>query len=352
MLCMKNMQNNKMNILVDISHPAQLNFFKNVIKALSQNGDNVIITSIKRGKLQEISAKELPGFCVKYVGSHSGNKLSIVLEANLFKFFRLLLFLINKKVDVGVSVGGFVLGFVLKIYRVPNIQYDDDPESSKNFLLERLTSTELFLPLFSVPNKKIRRFKALKEWAYLSPKYFTPAIKELDNYNLEPQRYIFVREVSTGSLNYANQQSNIIATFARDLPHNYYRILLSLEDKSTINQYPSDWILLEEPLSDIHSLIYFSKVVISSGDSMAREGAMLGVPSIYCGIREMAANKVMIDKGMLFHKNVKDVPRFVEQMISSDIKIEEQDKFRERLEDEWVDVTGFIIETIKRYQKG
>ena len=82
---------------------------------------------------------------------------------------------------------------------------------------------------------------------------------------------------------------------------------------------------------------------------MAREGAMLGVPSIYCGIREMAANKVMIDKGMLFHKDVKEVPRFVERIISGDIKIEEQDKFRERLEDEWVDVTEFIIRQIKKY---
>ena len=125
-----------MKIIVDISHPAQLNFFRNAIKTLSKEGDDVIITSIKRGKLPEIIAKELPGLSVSYVGKHRGNKLSIIFEANLFKSLKLLVFLINKRVDIGVSVGGFVLGFVLKAYRVPNIQYDDDPESSKNFFLE------------------------------------------------------------------------------------------------------------------------------------------------------------------------------------------------------------------------
>jgi len=95
--------------------------------------------------------------------------------------------------------------------------------------------------------------------------------------------------------------------------------------------------------------MYYSKILISSGDSMAREGAMLGVPSIYCGIREMAANKVMIDKGMLFHINVENVPCFVEQIIRNDIKVEDQSKFRKRLEDEWVDVTEFIIRQIKKY---
>lgn len=339
-----------MRILIDIGHPAHVNFFKNVISTLRNNGHDIFITAIRRGKLSKIIKSEFNEIPVRFNGKHRGTKWSILFEANILRFIEQLKFVYSKKIDIAVSCGSFTTGAIFKfVLRKPNIQFDDDPERKINVALEKMTSTELVFPPIVGINNKVKTMNALKEWAYLSPKYFTPSIQELDNYNLKPQRYVFIREVSTGSLNYANQQSNIIATFARDLPHNYYRILLSLEDKSTINQYPSDWILLKEPLNDIHSLIYFSKIVISSGDSMAREGAMLGVPSIYCGIREMAANRLMIDKGMLFHKDVEEVPQFVERIISSDIKIEEQDKFRERLEDEWVDVTEFIVSQIKKY---
>ncbi len=338
-----------MRILIDIGHPAHVNFFKNVISTLRNNGHDIFITAIRRGKLSKIIKSEFNEIPVRFNGKHRGTKWSILFEANILRFIEQLKFVYSKKIDIAVSCGSFTTGAIFKfVLRKPNIQFDDDPERKINVALEKMTSTELVFPPIVGINNKVKTMNALKEWAYLSPKYFTPSIQELDNYNLKPQRYVFIREVSTGSLNYANQQSNIIATFARDLPHNY-KVLLSLEDKSTINQYPSDWILLKEPLNDIHSLIYFSKIVISSGDSMAREGAMLGVPSIYCGIREMAANRLMIDKGMLFHKDVEEVPQFVERIISSDIKIEEQDKFRERLEDEWVDVTEFIVSQIKKY---
>ena len=340
-----------MRILIDIGHSAHVNFFKNAISILRNNEHEVFITAIRRGKLPKIIQSEYDGIPVRFNGKHRGTKWSIIFEANILRFFEQLKFIYGKKIDIAVSCGSFTTGAIFKfVLRKPNIQFDDDPERKINVLLERMTSTELVFPPIVAINTKAKTMNALKEWAYLSPKYFTPSIKELDNYNLKTQQYIFIREVSTGSLNYANQRSNMIATFARNLPHNY-KVLLSLEDKTTINQYPSSWILLKEPLNDIHSLIYYSKILISSGDSMAREGAMLGVPSIYCGIREMAANKVMIDKGMLFHKNAEDVPKFVERIIGSDIKIEEQDKFRERLEDEWIDVTEFILETIKRYQK-
>ena len=89
--------------------------------------------------------------------------------------------------------------------------------------------------------------------------------------------------------------------------------------------------------------MFFSASVVSSGDSMAREGAMLGVPSIYCGVRDMAANKVMINEGMLFHKNIVQFPEFINRIINNDVEVEKQDDFREQLEKKWVDVTEFIV---------
>ncbi len=109
-----------------------------------------------------------------------------------------------------------------------------------------------------------------------------------------------MREVSHKSFNYYNQQDGIISSFAGNINAGT-KVILSLEDKSYAGRYPAHWSILQEPVEDIHSLIYYSRLVISSGDSMAREGAMLGVPSIYCGTRKMKANELLMAAGLLQH---------------------------------------------------
>ena len=136
-----------MNILIDIGHPAQANFFKNIIKILTKKGYTIIITSINRGKLPEILEKEFPNYQIKIIGKHKSSKCSIFFEANLLRFFQQLNYVIGKKIDLAISCGGFITGAVFKyILLKPNIQFDDDPERVKNVFLEKLTSTELFFP--------------------------------------------------------------------------------------------------------------------------------------------------------------------------------------------------------------
>ncbi|MGK7393544.1 MAG: DUF354 domain-containing protein [Candidatus Cyclobacteriaceae bacterium M3_2C_046] len=337
-----------MKVLVDIAHPAHVNFLKHAMNILKNEGHEIMITGLKRGKLPKILEKEMSQYPISYVGSHNGSTYSIIVEANLKKAFNLAAYVIRHKVDIGVSVGSFNLGAVLKLIGKPNLQFDDDPERKTNVFLEKMTSTALFFPPIISADGNVKVMNALKEWAYLTPKYFKPSVTALMDYPVKTKEYIFVREVSTGSLNYQDQQSNLVASISGQFPENY-QVLLSLEDKKTKDQYPSDWIILEEPVGDIHSLMYFSKIIVSSGDSMAREGAMLGVPSIYCGSREMKANQLLIDRKMLFKSDPAKVPALMENLVNQDIMIMPQESFRERLMEEWVDVTEFIVNNIKYY---
>jgi hypothetical protein len=77
-------------------------------------------------------------------------------------------------------------------------------------------------------------------------------------------------------------------------------VLLSLENKERRGLF-SKWRILNEPVSDIYSLMYYSKGVASNGDSMAREAAQLGVPSVYMGSRRMIANDVLYALGLMHH---------------------------------------------------
>ena len=182
----------------------------------------------------------------------------------------------------------------------------------------------------------------LKEWAYLSPSYFEPNSDALNNYNIKSKNYIFIREVSTKTLNYVGQESNLLYRISDYLPKNI-KVLLSLEDKSKINLYPKDWILLKEPVENIHSLIYFSKIVISSGDSMAREGSVMGVTSIYTGKREMAANKVLENYGVLFHYNINELCTLIPKFFEIDFA---QEETREKISSDFIDLVDFMINVI------
>lgn len=338
-----------MKIIVDIAHPAHVNFFKNALKILAKEGHEIIITGLRRGKLPKILENELSEYPIYYVGQHRGTKFSIIYEANMKKAFNLFFFVLKHKADFGLSVGSFNLGAVLKVFGKPNIQFDDDPERKMNVMLEKLTSTRLFFPPIIAPEGNVENMKALKEWAYLTPKYFKAAEDELKKYRLEPKKYIFVREVSSGSLNYADQKAGTVASFSQQFPKGY-KVLLSLEDKEHLDAYPTDWILLEEPVQDIHSLIYHSRMLVSSGDSMAREGAMLGIPSVYVGIREMMANKVMMEKNMLFKKSAAEAATFMEAVLAGTVKVDGQEVFRQQLLEEWDDITEFIIRQINKYK--
>jgi uncharacterized protein len=339
---------NIMRILFDIGHPAHLNFFRNAIIILQSKGNEIIISYLQRGKVPKIVQKEYPGFRLFPIGVHKGTKVSIILQANILRFIQHFNLRLREKYDIGVSVNSIPLGAVCKLTGIPNIQFDDDIERKLNVYLERKTANSVIFPEFVGGQKWFKTYCGLKEWAYLSPKYFKPNIKVLETYNLTEKKYIFVREVDTGSFNYGNQKANLIASVAAYFPADY-EVVLSLENKNFIDKFPKDWILLNEPVEDIHSLIYFSKFLISSGDSMAREGGMLGIPSIYCGIREMKANNILIQKDILKHIFINEVPDYLVKYKWESVF--PQDEFRGKLLSDWDDVTELIIKEIEYFIK-
>jgi hypothetical protein len=75
----------------------------------------------------------------------------------------------------------------LKLRNRPNIQFDDDPESKQNIFFENITATKIATPPLNLyPKGKNIVFNALKEWSYLSPRYFNPS-----NDGLKIKGYIF-----------------------------------------------------------------------------------------------------------------------------------------------------------------
>jgi hypothetical protein len=335
-------------IVFDLQHPAHVNFFRKAIEVLVSEGHRVEVTVLRRGKLPAIAQRELSGLVpVTPIGRHRGTTWSILWEANVMKFVTLIGYVFSKKPDIGLSVGSFTLGAAMKLRGKPNIQFDDDPERPKNVALEQLTATEVYFPPITHQRGNIRTYNALKEWAYLSPTYFKPNADAVRRAGLEPGAYIFVREVSTGSLNYQGQAAGAVASFAKDFPEGV-PVVLSLEDKPTRPAYPEHWQMIQEPVEDIHSILYYARAVVSSGDSMAREGAMLGVPALYVGFREMAANALLERESILFKAEPQDAAPVLAKLVDrTQPNLPTQAGLRDKLLHEWIDVSAFILNRIR-----
>lgn len=335
-------------VLVDIYHLPQLNFFKNTILAFSP--DEVDIYCVNRGKLFQVIKHELPGYNVIRIGDYKYNHgmYSMILKIIIPRFYSLFR-KIKPSIYNFILTANYQANFIGKLKGIPNIAFNDDP---RRFVFQflKFSADEVYLPPFGSNYKGVKFFNALKEWSYLSPKYFSPDRSALNIYNVDQKKYIFIREVSTETSNYLAQRNGIMLSLADKFPSTW-KVVLSVENKASVSFYPKNWIILKEPVSDIHSIMYYSSVVISSGDSMAREGAMLGVPSVYAGIRDMPANQIMIKKRMLFKLNAEAIISTVSKIIDGEMVLEEQDKFRERLFQEWEDVTQLILNKSGKYFK-
>ena len=338
----------KMNVWVDLGHIPQYNFYKPLILRLAKEGKCVYVTYLNRGRMPKIIQAELgnvENVHLFQIGKHRMSRLSVILEANLLRNLQLFIWKIGKHIDVALS-NGYQAAFIGWLFGVPSYSYDDDPQTI-HYRPKVLLNKSCNYCIYKYQGKKLSAkahvLPVLKEWAYLSPSVFTPNENVLKQYGVKPREYLFLREVSVGTMNYIGQKAQAIYAIKDLIPQNK-KVLFSLEEKGKRDMYPKDWQLLQEPIDDIHSLIYYSCGLISSGDSMAREASMLGVPSLYLGIRtDMPANKAAIEVAKMYSIDTIDIKQWLNQcLVSSEELNKRQVKIRERVFNSFIDISEYI----------
>ena len=345
-----------MNVLIDIGHTPQLNFYKMLITKLAESGHCIFVTVLKRGRLPQIAEHELG--CIKNVtvvpvGKHRMSKISAILESNILRIFKMLYWSIGKHIDIVLS-NGIVAHIVGWIHRVPCYAFGDDYRSwdyRVKTILCKESNYCIFESTMSL-SSKTNIMACTKEWAYLAPKYFCPNPKALEKYGVKPKEYVFLREVSVGTVNYTGQESGAILGI-QDLIPKDKTVLFSLEEKHKRDLYPQEWILLQEPLEDIHSLIYYSAGLVSSGDSMAREAALLGVPAYYLGIRyDMPANAAAAKVANLQNQKSADFSQWVKNLsVSAQEAEEKQQALREHIDNTFIDINEYMLALVEKANK-
>ena len=344
-----------MNVWIDATHVPQWNFYKPLIKELSKRGHEVYLTVLDRGKLAKIVRRELEGVehvRMDVIGRHRMTKWSAIWDANIVRAFQLRHWAKDKKIDIGFS-NGMQLAMVCGLKGIPNYSFDDDPQTADRKWKEKWNTECNFCvyedETIGAPSHVLR---CTKEWAYLNPRTFVPKVEVLEKYGVKPKEYMFLREVTVGTINYTGQASGAILGIKEMIPAGM-KVLFSLEEKKRRGEYPADWILLQEPIEDIHSLIYYSAGLVSSGDSMAREAALLGVPSYYLGIRySMPANAAASKVASLQNQKTMPFEKWISNLgiqISNFGELErKQRELRKHIDEEFIDINRYMLELVEK----
>ena len=332
-------------IIFGIKHMAHLNFFKNAIYTLKEEGYNIEICYLKRGKIKEVLMKEYPSFSLTQIGQHSRSKIGkirMVVE----KFLLALNYLKKEKPDFVVAVGDFVLALASKLLAFPNAIFYDDYEFKINYNLSRFFGDKLIVPFPLPQEKKVLKYHSFKELAYIHPKYYKPNLDVIKKLNLTENNYVFIREVAGISPNYSHLVENSLIKPIEYLHSKSIKIILSLEDKTKKHFYTPYCTILEEPLEDVYSIMKHALFCLTSGDSMARESALLGVPTIYTGGRNMKVNHPLIKWGGIYKiESFNEIKDMIELLLNKNYKKKWFLFIDNKIRNDLLDTTEIIVKS-------
>ena len=355
-----------MNIWIDICHTPQYNFCANLIRLLAAKGHYVYVTVLSRGRLVNIVNNEMSGIknvSIEAIGEHRLTKKSALWDANIKRVFQFLYWVRNKHIDMAFSANTIPCALVCRLKAIPSYVYADDATRHTYKIVTALCTNMLntCVPKEGYFNQdKIKVLNVLKEWAYLAPKYFHQNVKILNQYGLCPKEYIFLREVSVGTFNYAGQTKGCVLAvkdlidYIKTIDGKKMKVLFSLEEKHRRNEYPEDWILLQEPIEDIHSLIYYAAGLVSSGDSMAREAALLGIPAYYLGTRHsMPANLAAAKVANLQNELTMPFEKWLGELNEKSVeeRMKAQEELRKKIDEEFIDINAYMISLVEKLKE-
>ncbi len=284
-----------MNILIDMVHPADINFYKNAISLLEKKGHKVTISVLRRGLLPSIIKKEYSNNEIILLGKHrssfSGKILGIFIRQ--ISFLRLY---ISRRFDV-VSSFGFYPGMLAWIRGSRAVHFHDDKEYKLNFTLSKFFCSRFISLCPTKESKHTRVASTYKELAYLNPLPKDSSSKLFKKLGIQKEKYVYVRDVASISLNYAdNTLVDYTSTFDY-LKKNGYKIVYDAE----FDNLPYKGIINFKGVhtfEDMISIKRYAALIITSGDTVLREGALLGTPTVYTSNRNMSINKQLHKEGL------------------------------------------------------
>ncbi|MCA9748301.1 MAG: DUF354 domain-containing protein [Romboutsia sp.] len=269
-----------MNILFHLGHPAHFHLFKNTIKLLQNDGNNVYILIKKKDILEELLIEsQLPYYNILPEG-RKDNKIGLAI-GQFKQDLAVLKFAKSYKIDLmlGTSVS---IAHVGKLLRIPSIIFnEDDSDVVPFFSYLSYPFADIILSPDGCRNNrwenKTIHYNSYHELAYLHPNNFVPNLGIVNKYLASSETY-FILRFSGLNAHHDKGISGINTKLANELiailkPHG--KVVINSE--RILEKEFEEYRLSINPL-DMHHLLAYAKIYIGDSQTMAAEAGVLGVP--------------------------------------------------------------------------
>jgi predicted glycosyltransferase len=306
-----------MKILIDIAHPANVHYFKNLIVKFQNDGHELFITA----KDKDLVYQLLDTYGFKYY--KLGNSANSIISRLNFLFvasFKMLLFFKKYKPDIAISFGTFYCAFAAYFTGTLFFAFDDTEHAKLNRKFYLLIAKKVFTPDSFLINlgKKHHTFKGFMELFYLHPSIFHPQNHVLKKLGVKKnEKYAIIRFISWDAFHDVNKRglSGSYKNSIMALVEKHMKVFVSIE-----GDIPPEFerYRLHTNPKDIHSVLYYSNIYIGEGATTASECTMLGVPAIYINSLSAGSLKRQEEVGLLWHlKNDNMLIENIERLISN-----------------------------------
>jgi predicted glycosyltransferase len=271
-----------MRILIDISHPAHVHFFKNAIWKFEERGHTLALAS--REKDITLDLLDALGFTHSPLSvAPPGNSLFAFSSEMLIHCARLYRLARRFRPDVMLQIAGTFIAPVSQLIGRPAIGfYDTEFARVSNAISYPL------LAFICTPRcykgeigKNHVRYDGYHELAYLHPNKFNPDRDELHRHGLrETDKFFIVRFVGWHAM-HDRRENGFSVESKRRLIRSLSasgRVFVTSESAlpAELEQFRS-----QVPAHRLHHLMAYASLVVGESATMASEAAVLGVPAIF-----------------------------------------------------------------------
>ncbi len=337
-----------MRILIDIGHPAHIHLFKHFAWEMQKRNHELMFTV--RDKEHEIYLLKKYYFNYTSFGKHYKSKIGKAF--GLLKFNLLLIRIsIKFKPEIFLSHGSMYAAQAAWLSGKPHIALEDTGN------MEQIRFYRPFTQVMLVPDilpdsfgKKEIRYGSFHEIAYLHDKYFKPDPGVL--------KYLKIDE---------NTAFAILRFVSWDATHDKGNLGFNLEDKkklisilrkkmkvyiSSERELPSEFekYRIDSPPELIHSALFYAKIHIGEGATMASEAGLMGTTTVYVNsIR--ASNCEDQNRFGLVHnfRKSSDALQKIEEIINNPEQLMKNNVGRKSILAEKIDLTSLLVWFIENY---
>jgi uncharacterized protein len=340
-----------MKIIIDINHPADVHFFKNIISGLQKSAHKFLIISrnkeVEHNLLRDL---QLP-FIDRGTGRNSIVGKVIYYFQTIVREFRIVK---QFKPDLAISFGTPYIALVSFLNSIPHFSIYDTEHARFHLLMTNSFSEYILTPACFTKDlgKKQVLFDSYTELTYLHPEYYTCNRSKKDLVGVpDEEKFILIRFVSWNAIHdkgfsglNVEQKRMLVHTLAKD-----FTIFISSE-----SELPNDleeYALNINP-SHIHDVLYHASLFIGEGATMASESACLGTPAIYINELPLGYCTELEEKySILFNYHKLPAP---ETIVKKAIEVMKYDtdywgKALKKILTEKINPTVFIIDWIENY---